>query len=276
MLVQSHHPRREGLLRWDRRGSGFTLVEALLVIALIALLLALLLPSLRAARESARTVFCASQMRHLYFTLHQYSEDYENYIMPQHFQLAYQGSFETWGTRIYRTETGQAPIPETAVERTKFSCPSEPGHGYYDPPRGPYHTTQWMAGEDYAINAGNWDAGLLSGGIRTPDPPPATTRWLNRSSKWRGVQPNRFLLVDSERYAIDWYTYNTRNPIAMNHAGNYGWGIDSRHYSTGDSNFIGAASGKPNMCYFDGHVELRQEEMPGINGEPGSQFDEPW
>ncbi|MEX2212949.1 MAG: hypothetical protein WD768_02400 [Phycisphaeraceae bacterium] len=47
------------------RHVGFTLVETLLVIALIALLIAMLMPSLGSAKENARRVKCASQVRSL-------------------------------------------------------------------------------------------------------------------------------------------------------------------------------------------------------------------
>jgi prepilin-type N-terminal cleavage/methylation domain-containing protein/prepilin-type processing-associated H-X9-DG protein len=48
-----------------RQRSAFTLIELLVVVAIVAVLLALLLPVLNRARESARRVACASNLRQL-------------------------------------------------------------------------------------------------------------------------------------------------------------------------------------------------------------------
>src|SRR5687767_11768883 len=59
MQQQAH--RRRGA----RRVFGFTLIELLVVIGIIGVLMAMLFPVIRRARESARRVQCASNLRQI-------------------------------------------------------------------------------------------------------------------------------------------------------------------------------------------------------------------
>ncbi len=62
--------------------AGFTLIELLVVISIISLLISLLLPSLGAARESARGVACLSNLRQMGTASLSYSNDYKDTAVP--------------------------------------------------------------------------------------------------------------------------------------------------------------------------------------------------
>ncbi len=63
---------------WKRR--GFTLVELLVVISIIALLISLLLPALAQAKRDALTTACAANLRSIGQLLNEYSNTYEGAI----------------------------------------------------------------------------------------------------------------------------------------------------------------------------------------------------
>ena len=58
---------------------AFTLIELLVVIAIIAILAALLMPSLRSAREKARSASCMSNLRQIGLCVDMYADDNDNH-----------------------------------------------------------------------------------------------------------------------------------------------------------------------------------------------------
>jgi len=116
-----------------KRCGGFTLVELLVVISIIALLLAILLPSLQKARESARTVVCRTQIGQMTLAASLYSTENSDKM------VCYQRSIDTthafvWANDIcpYIGNVGGAKGMQSSSWTTNqdkvlklFTCPSQ-------------------------------------------------------------------------------------------------------------------------------------------------------
>ncbi|MEI8194881.1 MAG: prepilin-type N-terminal cleavage/methylation domain-containing protein [Phycisphaerae bacterium] len=73
--------RRAGGCIWRSAPSGFTLLELLVVVGIIAVLIALLLPALGAARSQAVTVRCAANLRGWGHAITLYATEENNWIL---------------------------------------------------------------------------------------------------------------------------------------------------------------------------------------------------
>lgn len=99
--------RIRGRLHSTVRGatSGFTLIEVLVVVAIIALLVAILLPSLRRAREQAKTAICTTQIRQLMAAALMYTAEFKGRLpgtgindvpLAQHYRNGTRKDWLTW------------------------------------------------------------------------------------------------------------------------------------------------------------------------------------
>lgn len=109
-----------------RKNNRFTLVEMLVVIAIVAILASLLLPSLQRARESGLTISCASQQKQIGCAIQTYSSD--NQVFPPVVYSPVAASY-CW-TRLLMPNLGYGGYGTSAgatdmARVNEFRCPSD-------------------------------------------------------------------------------------------------------------------------------------------------------
>lgn len=106
-----------------QRRRGLTLIEVLIVVAIIAALAALLFPVFQSVRESAYITACRSNLKQLYHALQLYEEDYGElpYTPPgTHMYWKDREAFNRVGSAFYRA------VYPYVKDRNVFFCPASP------------------------------------------------------------------------------------------------------------------------------------------------------
>jgi len=114
---------------------GFTLVELLVVIGIIALLISILLPSLSRARESAKTTQCLSNLRQIGNGLAMYGAEFQGFVVATYADLSgasvsgHPADAENYATMFVNLRYLPAPEMTSMTEgisgqASVFRCPS--------------------------------------------------------------------------------------------------------------------------------------------------------
>ncbi len=236
MQSRESHNRPIGQSQMNNRGKHFTLIELLIVIAIIAILAGMLLPVLNKAREKARSANCISNLRQLQAGTMLYANDNDQWI------VAYCGN--TMAALLYIGN--YAPFKS-------YYCPS------LRTPAG-----QWVASDVVAVPDQDQRLTFGYGNVRYDIPWQLTyyderkERWgtfYNVSGSWAGYKVDRMKAPSEIFYWAD--TLN--NPVTTGQGlPQFGWGqwtpagdvgvsLDAYHMSLNHGE-------RGTVSFIDGHV----------------------
>ncbi len=209
------------------RGKLFTLIELLIVIAIIAILAAMLLPALNKARQAGLAASCSSNLRQLSFRNHLYCNDFNGRLLVD----------AAWTMNWMNTFSGIGYIPSRSI--AEAVCPGNPP--FKISAAAPYP-------ENYAIYGHrNWQV-----------PAPMLTYYGDHNAVWHTQRLKRsaeFL------YMGDSFSFQKASSPGGN--GKYGtqnsFVVLTETYNSGDMGYsslfsLAAHGGKGNFLFFDGHV----------------------
>ena len=107
------------------KNSFFTLVEMLVVMAIIAILAALLFPALGKARDMAKSIACVNNLKQLGFAVASYVNDNDSFLPPADYGA---GSLRFFPNRLAQYVGAAEPVSEWSKAYPVFICPKYSGN----------------------------------------------------------------------------------------------------------------------------------------------------
>ncbi len=230
---------------------GFTLVELLVVVSIIALLIGILLPSLRSARESAKRTLCKANMRSLGLGFTIYAEAYNRKLPAAYsrWEAPWSVGDMFWHQRLI--EEGLA-LGKDGPKKNNAVCPSD---------KKPWTPYTWTEDEENIYNT-SYGANPVAMIVDYEDSAHRAISdgkhdwpgWLYTRREHTNLDSVRlpaYLVLITEvegpntPYFFDPWSPNTDSPTLD---GEWAW---SRH----DRNFKGKTGGFVNMLHADASVE---------------------
>jgi prepilin-type N-terminal cleavage/methylation domain-containing protein/prepilin-type processing-associated H-X9-DG protein len=232
---------------------AFTLIEMLVVIAIIAILAALLLPALKGAKDRARAIECENNIRQLSLALNLYADENMDLLVNNHgiqetmsLKQNWANNIEDWlsseGNTNLTTLTDGKLSPYLSLSTAVFKCPSDRSVAENGPRI-----------RSFSMNSLVGDPGNLTNKFN-----PQLMQFFRMSDI-----PN-----PSQIYVfLDEHPDTINDGFFMNRWDEFRWGNLPASYHNGAGN----------LSFADGHIEthrwvLEDTRRPGVKGGAGGTF----
>ncbi len=244
-------------MKQSKQTKGFTLVELLVVIGIIALLISILLPSLNRARETANRVKCASNMRQIGQALLLYSNENRNAYPRTQYTVGSDLLLDNTGfaSAVSFTNTGTSPTGINNVPAAMFLLirTQDIGSEVFTCPSSTAEKDNYGGGSNSAQQRANFTDIKKNLSYSMADPYPTTTA-ISGGYRWTSSLTSDFALLADMNCGIADGTDKVNQTFD-----------DASAQTTirqGNSNNHGKDG--QNILYGDGHAEFSSTPRAGV------------